>query len=115
MASQNLDSGLKQSVDLKIPGDAGPAKWLASFLEARYTKISKRPGAAALKKLEADLQVLQDAAIRQFIEAARLAGDAKASAGIPATTPVVDRAPDGRAGRPFASVLQPGRGEEVLA
>jgi hypothetical protein len=112
MANQNLDPGLKQSVLLKIPGDPGPAKWLAPFLEARYTKISKRPGAAALKKQEADLQVQEDAAIRQLIEAARLAEDAKASTGFKAAMPAADRASDGR---PFTSLLQPGRGKEVLA
>ena len=114
MPNQTLDPVVIQPVATKIPGDPGPAKWLAPFLEARYTAISKRPGAAALKKLEADLQVLQDAAIRRFLDASGLTGDEKASTAIPATTPV-DKVPDGRGARPFASILQPGRGEEVFA
>src|SRR5205823_10136080 len=91
-----------------FPADQGPAKWLVPFLEARYTALApkRQLSTVELTKFEADLETREKTAIQQLIKTRQ------------AEKPgAVTRPEDARVASPsgFQSILQPGRGPEVLS
>jgi hypothetical protein len=82
-----------------FPADRGPAEWLIPFLEARVTSVTVKPklSPAEMENWEAQILAKEDAAIQELIRQRR--GEQAAPT------------PPGE----VKSVLQPGRGKEVLS
>jgi hypothetical protein len=87
--------------------DRGPIVWLAPFLESRYTRMTAKPAdPGTAKALEAQRADAQARAVQQLLDAAKRRNESTALVPVLAAQ---------LAGGKFASVLQPGRGEDVLA